>query len=108
MGLANNFLHSMFEQCQVYLNNVAVENTNKCYAYRAYLENLLCYNNDAKENLLRVDFFFPESKKSSTFSETGDLPTTTKKYATAGDKFLLNMKHMEKFIVIYLILISTC
>ena len=48
----------MFKQYQVYLNNGAVEKTNKCYAYRAYLENLLCYNNDAKENLLRVDFFF--------------------------------------------------
>ena len=86
MGLVNNFLHSMFEQCQVYLNNVAVENTNKCYGYRAYLENLLCYNNDAKTNLLRGDFFFPESKKISTFSEAEELPTTTKKYAFADDE----------------------
>ena len=86
MGLVNNFLHSMFEQCQVYLNNVAVENTNKCYAYRAYLENLLCYNNDAKENLLRGDFFFPESKKASIFGEANELPTKTKKYATANDE----------------------
>ena len=70
VGLANNFLHSMFEQCQVYLNNVAVENTNKCYAYRSYLENLLCYNNDAKENLLRGDFFFPETVKNGDFKDT--------------------------------------
>jgi len=70
VGLANNFLHSMFEQCQVYLNNVAVENTNKCYAYRSYLENLLCYNNDAKENLLRGDFFFPETVKNVDFKDT--------------------------------------
>ena len=86
MGLANNFLHSMFEQCQVYLNNVAVENTNKCYGYRAYLENLLCYNNDAKTNLLRGDFFFPESKKSSVFGDANELPTLTKKYACADDE----------------------
>ena len=58
MGLVINFLHSMFEQCQVYLNNVAVGNTNKCYAYTAYLENLLCKSNDVKENLIRGDFFF--------------------------------------------------
>ena len=86
MGLANNFLHSMFEQCQVYLNNVAVENTNKCYAYRAYLENLLCYNNDAKQNLLRGDFFFPEIKKSSVYGDGNELPTTTKKYCCAADE----------------------
>ena len=103
MGLVNNFLHSMFEQCQVYLNNVAVENTNKCYAYRAYLENLLCYNNDAKENLLRGDFFFPESKL-----KQGICLQRQKNIQQLVMKFLLNMKHMEKFIVIYLILISTC
>ena len=79
IGLVNNFLHSMFEQCQVYLNNVAVENTNKCYAYRAYLENLLCYNNDAKENLLRGDFFFPEDEKNEDYkaSSSTNLKTTT-------------------------------
>ena len=86
MSLVNNFLHSMFEQCQVYLNNVAVENTNKCYAYRSYLENLLCYNNDAKQNLLRGDFFFPEDKKASTFAETNDLPQLTMKYASAANE----------------------
>jgi len=64
VALVNNFLHSMFEQCQVYLNNVPVENTNKCYAYRAYLENLLCYSQDSKKHLLRGDFFFHENKKS--------------------------------------------
>ena len=103
LALVNNFLHSMFEQCQVYLNNVAVENTNKCYAYRAYLENLLCYNNDAKENLLRGDFFFPESKL-----KQGICLQRQKNMQQLLMKLLLNMKHMEKFIVIYLILISTC
>ena len=61
--LKNNFLHSMFEQCQVYLNNVPVENTNECYAYRSYLENLLCYNKGSNQNLLWGDFFFHEEKK---------------------------------------------
>jgi len=86
IAVVNNFLHSIFEQCQVYLNNVAVENTNKCYAYRSYLENLLCYNNDAKQNLLRGDFFFPEDKKASTFAETNDLPQLTMKYASAANE----------------------
>ena len=55
----------MFEQCQVYLNNLPVENTNKCYAYIAYLENLLFYNKYSKDNLLRSDFFFHENNKIS-------------------------------------------
>ena len=83
VALTNNFLHSMFEQCQVYLNNVPVENTNKCYAYRSYLENLLCYNKDSKQNLLRGDFFFHEETKSEEWAaETANkLVAVTEKYA---------------------------
>ena len=72
----------MFEQCQVNLNNVAVENTNKCYAYRAYLENLLCYNNDAKENLLRGDFFFPEEEKNEDYKDSSTTYLKTKDLIT--------------------------
>ena len=74
----------MFEQCQVYLNNVPVENTNKCYAYRSYLENLLCYNKDSKQNLLRGDFFFHEETKSEEWAAKGGtnkLVDVTEKYA---------------------------
>ena len=59
----------MFDQCQVYLNNVVVENTNKCCAHRAYFENLLCYNKESKDNLLRGDFFFHEKKKEEVFTK---------------------------------------
>ena len=68
-------MHSVFEQWKqyiIYSNNVAVENTNKCYAHRAYLENILCYNNDAKENLLRGDFFFPEEEKEQDYKDTSN------------------------------------
>ena len=106
MSLANNFLHSICEQCRVYLNNVAVEKTNKYY--RAYFENLLCYNNDAKENLLRVDFFFPESKKHLHSLIQMHYLQRQKNTQQLLIKNLLNLKQMEKFMVIYLILIITC
>jgi len=57
----NNILHSMFEQVQVYLNNVPVENTNKTYPYRAYLENLLCYNSESKNTFLSTNGFFMDT-----------------------------------------------
>ena len=52
ISVVNNFMHSLFEQVQVYINNTPVENTNKLYQYKAYLENLLCYGKEAKETLL--------------------------------------------------------
>ena len=48
----NNFMHSLFEQVQVKLNDKDVENTNKTYAYRAYFESLLCYGKEAKSTFL--------------------------------------------------------
>ena len=47
-GVVNNLLHSLFEQIQVNLNNQEIEKTNKTYPYRAYLENLLTYDNEFK------------------------------------------------------------
>ena len=48
----NNFIHSLFEQVKVKLNDKDVENTNKTYAYRAYFESLLCYGKEAKSTFL--------------------------------------------------------
>ena len=78
----------MFEQCQVFLNNVPVENTNKCYAYRVYLENLLCYSKEAKQNLLRGDFFFHEDKKVMEWAAKADnkLVEATEQYAIEAKK----------------------
>jgi hypothetical protein len=50
--IINNVLHSLFQQIQISLNNAPVENTNRNYAYRAYLENLLCYNKESKQTFL--------------------------------------------------------
>lgn len=52
VGVANNTLHTLFSQVQIYLNNKIVENNNARYMQRAYLENLLCYSKEAKEILL--------------------------------------------------------
>lgn len=56
----NNFLHSLFSQVQVSLNNTEVENTNAHYAYRAYIENLLCYNKEEKETILKNELFIKD------------------------------------------------
>lgn len=56
----NNFLHSLFSQVQISLNNKEVENTNSNYAYRAYLENLLCYDKETKETFLKKELFIQD------------------------------------------------
>jgi len=41
VGPVNNFLHSMFEQVEVKINGTSVENSNKYYAYRAYIDKII-------------------------------------------------------------------
>lgn len=43
VGPVNNWLHSMFSQVDVYLNQKCITPPNNCYQYRAYIENLLNY-----------------------------------------------------------------
>ena len=44
----NNFLHSMFNSVDLYLNNKLISSNSDTYLYRAYIENLLSYNADSK------------------------------------------------------------
>src|SRR5574343_27959 len=74
VGISNNILHSLFEQVQVYLNNVNVENSNRSYNYRAYVENLLCYSKEAKQTILNRDGW---SKDTAGAFDNFDIDTTT-------------------------------
>lgn len=79
--VVNNLLHSMFEQAQVYLNNVPVENTNKAYGYRSYLENLLCYGRGAKDTFLRGDLWCKDTAgHMDTFTNNGNNAGAVSRY----------------------------
>ena len=74
VGVVNNLLHSIFEQVQVYLNNTPVENSNKTYPYRAYLENLLCYNRESKETLLRSELWVKDTNDVNDYENYEYIP----------------------------------
>jgi hypothetical protein len=48
----NNFMHSLFNNVQVSLNKKCITSTSNLYHYRAYIENLLNYGNEAKKSHL--------------------------------------------------------
>ena len=48
VGPINLFLHSLFSDVEVSLNETPVSSSNKTYAYRAYIETLLSYGTTAK------------------------------------------------------------
>jgi hypothetical protein len=48
----NNFMHSLFSEVDLYLNNKLISSSMDTYPYRAYLENLLTYGKEAKNTHL--------------------------------------------------------
>lgn len=63
VGLVNNLMHSIFKNCQISVNNIEIENSNSHYPFRAYFENLLCYNHEAKETFLAQELFIKDTYK---------------------------------------------
>jgi len=91
VGVVNNLLHSIFKQVQVYLNDSPVENSNNTYPYRAFLENALCYNKEAKETILRSELFMKDTNNVNDYENFDNvsgifdreiIPSTTPKTFT--------------------------
>lgn len=56
----NNFLHSMFNQVDVFFNQKLVSPPNNAYPYRAYIETLLNYNREAKDSHLQAGLWYTD------------------------------------------------
>ena len=54
----NNFLHSLFSQCNIKLNNVPITQSDDLYHYRSYLETILTYGSDAGASHLTNSFWY--------------------------------------------------
>jgi hypothetical protein len=57
----NNFLHSLFSQVDVTLNNDKIETSNGKYPYKAYINELLNFGQDAKKSILQSSLFIKDS-----------------------------------------------
>ena len=60
-GPVNLFLHSMFNQVDVHLNDRMVSTASNTYAYRAMIETLLTYGSDAKTSHLTAGLFYKDT-----------------------------------------------
>ena len=59
--VANNLLHSLFEQCNISLNGDTITHSADLYYYRAYHETLLSYGNEAAESHLTNAFWYRDT-----------------------------------------------
>lgn len=61
VGPVNNWLHSMFSQVDVYLNQKCITPPNNCYNYRALFENLLNYSPASKNSHLTTGLYYDDT-----------------------------------------------
>ncbi|XP_042912887.1 uncharacterized protein F54H12.2-like [Parasteatoda tepidariorum] len=61
IGPVNLFLHSLFSQVDISLNDRIVSNSSNTYPYRAYIETLLNHGYDSKTSQLTAELFYKDS-----------------------------------------------
>lgn len=63
-GAVNNWLHSIFSQVDIYLNQNLVSPANNTYSYRVFIETLLNYGqNDKKQHLSSALWYTDQQAK---------------------------------------------
>ena len=60
VGPVNLWLHALFSQVEVFLNNKLVTPSSTAYPYRAYIETILNFSKDAKDSNLTFALFYKE------------------------------------------------
>src|SRR5215813_4729473 len=57
----NNFLHSLFDQVDFFIQDRQTTSSNSLYPYRAYFQTLLNYNQEAKSSFLATQLYYEDS-----------------------------------------------
>ena len=60
VGPVNLWLHALFSQVEVFLNNKLVTPSSTAYPYRAYIETILNFTRDAKDSHLTSALFYKD------------------------------------------------
>ncbi|CAB3985402.1 Hypothetical predicted protein [Paramuricea clavata] len=60
VGPSNLWMHALFSQVEVFLNNKLVTPSSTAYPYRAYIETILNFSKDAKDSHLTSALFYKD------------------------------------------------
>ena len=60
MGPVNLWMHTLFSQVEVYMNNKLVTPSSTSYPYRPYMETVLNFSKDAKASHLTLSLFYKD------------------------------------------------
>lgn len=91
----NNFLHSLFSQVDVFFNQKLVSPANNAYAYRAYIETLLNYNDNAKNSHLTTNLWYDDTPGHMDDIEAGNKGLVQRRAFVAGGRTVDLIGHLH-------------
>ena len=95
----NYFLHSMFNNVNMTLNHTVVSSSGGTYPYRAYIESLLSYGEEAKKTQLSSALWYKDTAGNMDSLEAANTGFTKRK-ALAGASGIIEMMgkpHLDMF-----------
>jgi hypothetical protein len=105
VGPVNLWLHSVFSQVDLYMNDRLVTPSTNVYPYRAYLETLLSYGPAAKESHLTSALwykdrsgFMDETKNNYGYMERSKFSSKSKDVSMMG-RLHLDLFHQERLLL---------
>ena len=99
IGLVNNFMHSIFNQVDVFFNQKPVSPPINAYAYRSYIETLLNYGSTAKKSHLTSALWYTDTpgKMDATNDENEDLSSRRNLMAEEKNIDMIGYLHCDVF-----------
>jgi hypothetical protein len=104
ISTANLFMHSLFSNCDVGINNQLVSSSNNCYMYKAFLETILTYGRDYMNSQGTCPLFFCDTDAGKlTTANTGF--ETRKQYIAESkpvemiDKLKFDLSNQQRYIL---------
>lgn len=88
VGPVNNWLHSMFSQVDVFLNQKCITPPNNCYPYRAYLETLLNYSLESKSTHLASSLYADDTAGHMDAITDTNVGFTTRRSFTVNNRLV--------------------
>ena len=93
----NNWLHSLFSQVDVYINDTLVTASSNTYPFRAYVETLLSYGAEAKKTQLTSQLWYKDTAghMDATLENGGNAGLTERRKYIAGSRVVEMMGRLH-------------
>lgn len=93
----NNFLHSLFSNVQVELNQKCITSQSSMYGYKSYIDNILNYGSDARESHLTTSLFYKDTAGAMGACDANIGYKKRNSFATGGEIDLESHIHSDIF-----------